>query len=144
MHADSGLNVDAQIPGCPQRAGLSDEVPEQRGDRRRADAWSVGKLTVHSERDGIMHTVRLQGELDLATAEKLERELLRVEGSDAQSIVLDLSALTFIDSTGVRLIIQAAARSRADSQRLALLRGPRAVQRVFELTGMLDRLPFAD
>ena len=128
------------------RAGMrmSDEAPDQRGDRRRADAWSVGRLTVHSERDGIMHTVRLEGELDLASAEQLERELLRVERSDALSIVLDLSALEFIDSTGVRLIIQADARSRADSHRLALLRGPRAVQRVFELTGMLDRLPFAD
>lgn len=123
---------------------MSDEGPEQRGDRRRADAWSVGKLTVHSERDGILHTVRLEGELDLATAGQLERELLRVEGSDARSIVLDLSALEFIDSTGVRLMIQADARSRADSRRLALLRGPKAVQRVFELTGILDRLPFAD
>jgi anti-anti-sigma factor len=123
---------------------MSDEVPQQRGDRRGADAWSVGRLTVHSERDGILHTVRLEGELDLATAEQLEHELLRVEGSDALSIVLDLSALEFIDSTGVRLIIQADARSRADSRRLALLRGPRAVQRVFELTGIVDRLPFAD
>jgi anti-anti-sigma factor len=67
-----------------------------------------------------------------------------VEDSDALSIVLDLSALEFMDTTGVRLIIQADARSRADSNRLALLRGPRAVQRVFELTGLLDRLPFAD
>ena len=123
---------------------MRDEVPQQRGDRRRADAWSVAQLTVQSERDGIVHTVRLEGELDLATAEQLEHELLRVEGSDALTIVLDLSALQFIDSTGVRLIIQAHARSRADSQRLALLRGPRAVQRVFELTGILDRLPFAD
>jgi anti-anti-sigma factor len=99
---------------------------------------------MHSERHGVLHTIRVEGELDLATAEQLERELVRVEGSDALSIVLDLSALEFIDSTGVRLILQADARSRADSQRLALLRGPRAVQRVFELTGILDRLPFAD
>ncbi|MEA2218584.1 MAG: anti-sigma factor antagonist [Solirubrobacteraceae bacterium] len=106
--------------------------------------WNVGRLTVHSERDGVLHTIRLEGELDLATAEDIERELLRVEGTDALSIMLDLSALEFIDSTGVRLLIQAEARSRADSRRLALLRGPRAVQRVFELTGILDRLPFAD
>lgn len=105
---------------------------------------NVGRLKVHSERHGVLHTIRPEGELDLATAGELERELMRVEGSDALSIVLDLSALEFIDSTGVRLIIQADARSRADSHRLALLRGPRAVQRVFELTGILDRLPFAD
>lgn len=123
---------------------MSDGPSEQRGSLRGADVWSVGRLTVRSQRDGVLHTIALEGELDLATAEQLERELLRVEGSDALSIVLDLSALEFIDSTGVRLLLQADARSRANSNRLALLRGPRAVQRVFELTGILDRLPFAD
>ena len=123
---------------------MSNEVPEQRGSLRGADVWSVGRLTVHSERDGVLHIIRLEGELDLATADELERELLRVESTDALAIVLDLSTLEFIDSTGVRVLIQADARSRANSDRLTLLRGPRAVQRVFELTGILDRLPFAD
>ncbi len=58
--------------------------------------------------------------------------------------MLDLSGLTFMDSTGARLVLQANARSRADSCRLTLLRGPRAVQRVFELTGLTELLPFAD
>ena len=123
---------------------MSDEASEQRGSLRAADVPNVGRLTMHSERDGVLHTIRLEGELDLATAEELERELLRVEGTDALSIVLDLSTLEFIDSTGVRLLIQADERSRANSSRLALLRGPSAVQRVFELTGILERLPFAD
>ncbi len=125
MHVHRGLNSDAHIPGRPQRAGRT--VEAGLAGTLRADARSVGRLTVHSERDGILHTLRLEGELDLATAEQLERELLRVEASDALSIALDLSALEFIDSTGVRLIIQADARSRADS-RLALLRGPRGPQ----------------
>ena len=123
---------------------MTDEAPEQRGSLRAADAPNVGRLTLHSARDGVLHIIRLEGELDLATAGELERELLRVESTDALSIVLDLSMLEFIDSTGVRILIQADARSRANSNRLALLRGPRAVQRVFELTGILDRLPFAD
>jgi anti-sigma B factor antagonist len=99
---------------------------------------------VRSERDGVLHTLSVHGELDLATADELERELVRVEGTDALSIVLNLSALTFIDFTGVRLLISAQARSRADSNRLTLLRGPSSVQRVFELTGVLDILPFGD
>ena len=86
----------------------------------------------------------LKGELDVANAEHLERELRRVESSDALTIVLDLSDLQFIDSTGVRMLFLAHARSLADSNRLALLRGPKTVQRVFELTGIHDRLPFAD
>jgi anti-sigma B factor antagonist len=123
---------------------MRDGAPEGRDGLRAADLLRVGRLSVRSDRDGVLHTIRVEGELDLATAEDLERELVRVEGTDAQSIVLDLSDLDFIDSTGVRILIKAHARSRADANRLALLRGPKAVQRVFELTGILDRLPFAD
>lgn len=123
---------------------MIDGTPERRGSQRAADLRRVGQLTVCSERDGVLHTISVQGELDLATADVLERELVCVEDSDALSIVVDLSGLTFIDSTGVRLLVSAHARSRADSNRLTLLRGPGSVQRVFELTGILDILPFAD
>ena len=88
--------------------------------------------------------IRLEGEMDIANAGDVERELLHVEATDALSIVLDLSTLRFIDSTGVRMLLCAYDRSRADSNRLALLRGTPAVQRVLELTGVVNRLPFAD
>ncbi len=99
---------------------------------------------MRSDRDGVVHTICVGGELDLANADRLERELTRVEATDAQSIVVDLSGLSFIDSSGVRLLVNAHARSRSDGGRLALLRGPQAVQRIFELTGIRDVLPFAD
>jgi anti-anti-sigma factor len=55
-----------------------------------------------------------------------------------------LYRLTFIDSTGVQLLMTAHARTRADSNRLQLLRGPRSVQRVLQICALEDRLPFAD
>jgi anti-sigma B factor antagonist len=97
-----------------------------------------------SEREGDVHTICVLGELDLATADGLQRELERVEATDAHSIILDLSGLRFMDSTGVRLMLRAHARSRADSDRLTMLRGPASVQRVLDLTGVADLLPFAD
>jgi anti-sigma B factor antagonist len=103
-----------------------------------------GELTVSSRRDGDVHTIALAGELDLATAERVEQELRRVEATDARSIVVDLSGLAFMDSTGIRILVGADARSRADSGRLVLRRGPAAVQRVVELTGLTDLLPFVD
>ena len=103
-----------------------------------------GFLELRSERSGGEHVIALAGELDLEGAERVNRELLRAEASDARRIVLDLSNLSFIDSTGIRLILAADARSRADGDRLAVVRGPRAVQRVFELTGIAERLPFAE
>ena len=105
---------------------------------------TVGTFTLRSERDGGTHRISPSGELDLATAPDLEAELLRVEATDADAIVLDLSGLDFIDSTGIRLVVMADARSRADSNRLSLLRPSDGVFRVFVICGMADRLPFVD
>ncbi|MBW3654199.1 MAG: STAS domain-containing protein [Actinomycetota bacterium] len=86
--------------------------------------------------------IELIGELDLDGAPRLEEELRRVESSDVGSIVVDLGQLEFIDSTGIRLLVMAAERS--SEGRFSLLRGPRQVHRVFEITDLADRLPFAD
>jgi stage II sporulation protein AA (anti-sigma F factor antagonist) len=99
---------------------------------------------VRSEREDGVHAIRLFGELDLATAAEAQRELERAEATDAEAIVLDLSGLTFIDSTGVRLLVAANARSRADANRLSVVRGQQPVQRVLELCGVVELLPFAD
>jgi anti-anti-sigma factor len=123
---------------------MTDDVTEQREPSRAEMLLDLGALTVCSEREGDVHTISLSGELDLATAADVQRELERVEATDAQSIVLDLSELTFMDSTGVRLLVTAHARSRTDSNRLTLLRGGRAVQRILQLSGVDTLLPFAD
>jgi len=104
----------------------------------------LGTLTLRSERDGDTHAITVSGELDLASAPDLEAELQAVEASDARTIMLDLAGLDFIDSTGLRLLLNAHARSRADSERLVLLRPADGVFRVFEIAGLADRLPFAD
>ncbi len=110
----------------------------------RDDTNRFGYLEIRAERDDDEHVIALTGELDLDGAERVEQELLRAEATDARRIVLDLSDLRFIDSTGIRLILAADARSRADGDRLVLIRGPQAVQRVFELTGIVDLMPFED
>jgi anti-anti-sigma factor len=90
------------------------------------------------------YVIAAYGELDVGSAAEVERHLRRAEASDAREIVLDLSALRFMDSTGVHLICAADARSRADGNRLRLLRGPACVQRVLEICGLQRALPFAD
>jgi anti-anti-sigma factor len=116
----------------------------QREPLQAAQVIEFGALKISSERDSDVYAISVSGELDLATAGSLQRELERVEASDAPSIILDLSGLTFMDSTGVRLLLNAHARSRADSDRLTMLRGSPAVQRVLQLTGVVDLLPFTD
>ena len=103
-----------------------------------------GSLELRSERNADEQVIALAGELDLDGAQRVSQELQRAEAAKIRRIVLDLSHLEFIDSSGVRLILEADARSRTDGGRLELVRGPRPVHRVFELTGTSDRLPFVD
>lgn len=121
-------------------------ISHARQDRpsRAQQLIEFGALSMSSERNGGVHTLRLSGELDLATTHRVEAELKRVEASGAQTIVIDLSELAFINSTGVHLLVDAEARSRAQSTDLALLRGSPAVQRVLEICGVDAALPFDD
>lgn len=121
---------------------MNDQTPSD--STRAEDVRELGALTMRSIREGAEHVIALSGELDLATAEIVQAELRRVEDGDARAIVLDLRELTFIDSSGVRLVYMADRRSRADSDRLLIRRGPDSIQRVFAITDLEGRLPFVD
>lgn len=88
--------------------------------------------------------VALEGELDLTGSSGLEAELERIEGPDLEELVLDLSGLRFMDSTGLRIVVMADQRARERGRRMILVRGNPDVQRVFELTRLLERLTFVD
>ena len=88
-----------------------------------------------------MVRVALRGELDLATVPAAE-EAVQQAGDRFEELVLDLSELSFIDSTGLRFILTLDRRSRQDGDRLRLVAGPPQVQRIFQITGTEARLPF--
>ncbi len=101
-------------------------------------------LQVEAHRhDGLAHVV-LSGELDLSTVEKVEQELARVEGEGPSIVALDLSRLTFLDSSGLRLIVSADQRARRESRRFVVVRGPDTVQRVFSITHLDEQLELVD
>jgi anti-sigma B factor antagonist len=89
-------------------------------------------------------TISLKGELDLSTVSKVEEELRRVEALEASVVVLDLSGLTFLDSTGLRAVITADERAREKGRRFVVVKGPGAVQRVFSITRLEERLEMVD
>jgi anti-sigma B factor antagonist len=95
------------------------------------------------DRNGLVH-VALVGELDLSTVAKVQEELRRVEASSPPTLVVDLSKLTFLDSTGLRCIVTADERARSEGRRIVIVRGPDAVQRVFAITRLDDRLEMVD
>ncbi|MDQ3722173.1 MAG: STAS domain-containing protein [Actinomycetota bacterium] len=116
-------------------------IPEQ---SRAEHIIELGQFTVRSQRAGEVHTIALTGEMDLSNAGEVERELLQAEATSARTIRLDLSGLQFMDSTGIRLLIAADARSRANSGRLRLTRPPAPVLRVLCIAGIDELLPFDD
>lgn len=85
---------------------------------------------------------RVRGELDLATAHQVEDRLLPAVRPGAK-VIFDMSALTFIDSTGVKLLVRLLDLSARDGWTLEIVPGPEAVQRVLEIVGLADRLPFS-
>jgi anti-anti-sigma factor len=95
-------------------------------------------------RDGDATRLEIAGDLDLGTVPLLEAEVSALRAAGVPKIVIDLRDLDFMDSTGLRCILMSDAAARRDGFSIALLPGPRAVQRVFEVTDTHARLPFID
>jgi anti-anti-sigma factor len=102
-------------------------------------------LSVETElADGVV-TIAPVGEFDIAGVEAVEAELQRAESGGPDVVVIDLTRTSFLDSSGLRVILGAHARARDAGRRLVLRPGPPEVQRVFELAGLADgRLAFSD
>lgn len=88
--------------------------------------------------------VRPHGELDLATRDELHATLMAAFETGAPTVVLDLSQLDFMDSSGLKLINLAVGIAAECNRGFFLVPGPRHIQRLFEVTGLIDRLPFAN
>jgi len=98
------------------------------------------RIEVEPEPDGVR--VILCGELDLATGGHLNEQLDELRTVGLRRLVLDLRELEFIDSTGLRLILRTSKLASKDRIDFTLLEGPEEIQRVFEIAGLTDVLPF--
>jgi anti-sigma B factor antagonist len=93
-------------------------------------------------RDGVA-VVRPCGELDVTTVPRLRSTLAELRGS-GENMLIDLAGVSFIDSTALRLVWDVTTEAKDDGTELTLTPGPPEVMRVFELTGLNKRLPFAE
>jgi anti-anti-sigma factor len=87
--------------------------------------------------------VHLTGELDLSTAAQLERTLRQAQAR-APVVVLDLRELTFIDSSGLHVIVDANARAIRADGRLIVVRGARELDRLLTVVGLCEPLEIVD
>lgn len=104
----------------------------------------MSRLTYESHPGNGMVRLALDGEFDLSNAAEVEDALKDIERERPALLVLDLRALTFMDSTGLRVMVSADARARDDSRRLAIVQGPETVHRVFRITGLDDHLDMVE
>ena len=88
--------------------------------------------------------IALAGELDISSAPRVEAELDRVQAGYPSLVLLDLRDLRFMDSTGLRTVVGADKRARERGGRLAIVRGPESVQRIFSVTRLDERLEIVD
>ena len=96
-----------------------------------------------SVRDG-RHTLVLSGELDLAVAAGLEATIRGLCGEGVSGIELDLSQLAFMDSSGLRAVLNAKELCAEHQCDFLVTPGKGQVQRLLELTGTIDVLPLPD
>jgi anti-anti-sigma factor len=101
-----------------------------------------GALAVERRIAGDMLVFVLLGELDLATRDLLHDALSEIGEEAPRRLVLDLSGLTFIDASGLHLLLSLAQRCRRAGPPLELVPGPSSVHEAFEITGLAKRLPF--
>jgi anti-sigma B factor antagonist len=101
-----------------------------------------GDFSIEARQDGERYTLILRGELDMASAPELEGVLQELCEGSAQELVLDLRQLSFMDSTGLNAVLRSRSLCEEHGCDFGLIPGRRPVQRVFELTHLVDRLPF--
>lgn len=131
------------------------------GDGRNAEPAGPGGGADGTGPSALLHTsprhdgsvaVSVLGEIDMATAAELDRGL-RSAQADARSVVVDLQRVPFMDSSGVRVLIEAHQQARSAGARLVILNGTGPAHRTLAATGVdaflvmaddVDELPPAD
>jgi anti-anti-sigma factor len=105
-----------------------------------APAEREGQFNVSLETSPGLYTVALSGELDIATADQLTAALGDVSPASGERLVIDLTAVAFMDSTGLRVLIAANGTAAEGGYELVIVTGESPAKRVLELTRMDEHM----
>jgi anti-sigma B factor antagonist len=100
-------------------------------------------LTIAVTKAPDAYKIALNGEADLLGTPEIEAALQDAHADDSRLVVVDLSELTFIDSSGLHALVSGHELCRARGQELRVVPGPANIQRLFELAGLNEVLSFA-
>lgn len=120
-------------------------MPDALADERMANGpvAAPGNFDVATHRTGSCLVIAPRGEIDLATVD-LVRAAVDRDRNPGDDLVLDLREVGFMDTSGLRYVLELHDRAQREGYQLRLVRGSSAIQRVFEVSGLEPRLPFVD
>jgi anti-sigma B factor antagonist len=129
FHPAAGIDLVA-----PVAAARLELVRLRRLGRSR---WpGSGAVDVMPDRERVL--VRPLGDVDIATAEQLERPVVELIERGFSRVVLDLRGVTFLDSSGVHALVQCRERAEERGARMSIILGGAATRRVLDITGLID------
>ncbi len=102
----------------------------------------AGPLRIRAFEEPARHVLELGGELDIASVRHFERAAGQLLAHGASCLLLDISQVEFIDSTGLRSILSVKASCEGRGCEFCVTHGSGQVDRVLALTRLLDMLPF--
>jgi anti-sigma B factor antagonist len=95
-------------------------------------------IDVRTDDDGRTHLFALHGDLDVATSPALRAALMDAASAEQQNIIVDLSHLAFLDSTGLGALIGANKRAKEGGGEVQLVAQEGQILRLLRITGLLD------
>jgi anti-sigma B factor antagonist len=104
-------------------------------DRRGAERITAGRILIERSIGSSTIELVIHGELDLASVPELQGELDSLAALEPEEVILDLRGVTFLDSSGVRLLLSARQAAAAQGYRLMLRNIPAQTMRILDMTG---------
>jgi anti-anti-sigma factor len=127
---------------APSEDGLGFYLTREEGLDPNAALELPFELTVKRRAEDVVLTLR--GELDLAAKEHYEQELEKLEDDGLERLIIDLRALTFMDSTGINLLLRTLRDSEENGFTVTVVQGSGQVPALLEATGVAEQLPLVD
>ena len=97
-------------------------------------------LALSTRRDGGVVTIIVNGEVDLTTVQNLEDRIAEIAASDATGIVIDLAAVSFLDSAGINALLKGRRLADAHDQSFRVSNPGGIVRRLLDITGVWEHL----
>lgn len=101
--------------------------------RRKSEVMDLSIDVTQGEKEA---TVKLSGEIDVYTAQKLKDALIPLTLEEGMTLTVDLDEVTYMDSTGLGIFINVLKSSKENASRLQLINLQKRVYRLFTITGL--------